>query len=81
LGAFAQTSAQAVTILILNQAGFTVNDLDGPFSAGGNAQAATVAFFLVNLDNLSNHAQHSLCIKLVLVNQEPGNRSQRVSNQ
>jgi hypothetical protein len=47
------TRPQAVTINFANQPGFAVNYLYSAFSTGINALSASIAFFLVNLYNVS----------------------------
>jgi len=53
LGAFSQTGSQAVTELFRYQPGLPVHDLQRPLGAGRHTQAAAVAFFFVDLDDLS----------------------------
>jgi hypothetical protein len=51
-----QTGTQAIAPGILDQSGFAFNERKCAFVTGSDAQAATVAFILINLNDLSLHA-------------------------
>jgi hypothetical protein len=55
LRAVTQASAQSITQVIGSQHRLAVYDFDGTFRACGNAQPATVASLLINLNNISFH--------------------------
>jgi hypothetical protein len=48
----AQTGTQAVAVLFRQKLRLAIHDDDGPLSAGGDAQTAAIALFLVNFDDL-----------------------------
>jgi hypothetical protein len=52
LRTIAQACAQTIAVVIAQKTGLAVDDLDGSLGAGGNALAAAVAQFLVDLDDL-----------------------------
>ena len=54
-GAARQTVAKAIAEILPHQLCFAVDDVNGSLVAGGCAQAAAVAFFFVNMDDLPNH--------------------------
>ena len=54
-GAARQTVAKAIAEILPHQFCLAVDDINGTFMAGGCAQAAAVAFFFVNMDDLPNH--------------------------
>jgi hypothetical protein len=79
LGAFANASAQAVTITLADQLGFAIHYLDGPFGAGERAVPTSVAFLFVYLDDFSDYfSRHYdlLCFGIAL---SPFNSCQRCS--
>ena len=49
-----QTGAQAVTIDVTDQSGLAVNQLNGPFRTGCDAQTTAITFVFINLDYISN---------------------------
>jgi hypothetical protein len=53
LGALPQAGPQSITKAIGQQLGLAIHDNDGPFRAGGDAQAAAIALFLINPNNLA----------------------------
>ena len=54
VGAFPQAGPQAVAIFFGRQSGLAVDDLDGPFGAGGHALAAAVATVGVDFNNFAS---------------------------
>ena len=54
-GAARQAVAKAIAEIFPHQLCFAVDDINGSLMAGGCAQAAAVAFFFVNMDDLPNH--------------------------
>jgi len=54
-----QAGTQSVAILVGNQTGFSVDDLDCPFMARGHAQPTSVAKSFIYLDDLTNHLSRS----------------------
>ena len=54
-GAARQAVAKAIAEILSYQLCLAVDDVDGSLVAGGCAQAAAVAFFFVNMDDLPNH--------------------------
>jgi hypothetical protein len=63
LGAMTEAGAQAVAKVFGSQSGFTVDDFYGPFGTGGDAEAATVAFFFVYFYDFTHHAVRISCVK------------------
>ena len=54
-GAARQAVAKAIAEIFPHQLCLAVDDINGSLMAGGCAQAAAVAFFFVNMDDLPNH--------------------------
>ena len=54
-GAAGQAVPQAVAVVLPGKISLAADEGDSPFMAGSNAQAAAVAFFLINVNNLTNH--------------------------
>ena len=52
-----QTCAKAVAKQITYESGFSIDDLECTLGAVGNANAASVAFFLINIDDLPFHIE------------------------
>ena len=50
-----QAVAKAIAEILSYQLCLAVDDINGTFMAGGCTQAAAVAFFFVNMDDLPNH--------------------------
>jgi hypothetical protein len=55
LGAFSEAGAEAVAVLLGHEPGLSVGNPDGALGAGGDAEAATVAFFFIDPDDFSFH--------------------------
>jgi hypothetical protein len=55
LGALAEAGAEPVAEVVGREHSLAVYHLDGPFGAGGDAESATVAFVLVDLNNFPDH--------------------------
>lgn len=55
LGALAETGPQSVTEIVGGKYRLAVNDPDGPFRAGWDAETAAIASLLIDLDDFSNH--------------------------
>jgi hypothetical protein len=53
LGTFPEAGAEAVAVLFGHQPGLSTRDFNGALGAGGDAQAATIAFFFINPDDFS----------------------------
>jgi hypothetical protein len=65
--ALTQTGSQTVTISIRQYLGLAVHHDNGPLSARGDAQAATVTLFLIYLNNLPfSHILSSHLVVLLL---------------
>jgi len=54
-GTARQAVAKAIAEILSHQLCLAVDDINGSLVAGGCAQAAAVAFFFVNMDDLPNH--------------------------
>jgi hypothetical protein len=57
LRTLSETGAQAITQVIGGEDRLSAYDPDGAFRTGGDAEAAAVAFFFIDLDYLSYHLQ------------------------
>ena len=53
-----QTGAEAVAEVIGNQAGFTVDNLDGAFGTGRDTESAAVALLFINFDHSERNKQN-----------------------
>ena len=53
LRTFAETGAKTVAVLLFDESGFAVYNLQRTFGAGWNTDAAAVTFLLVNFNYLS----------------------------
>ena len=54
-GAAGQAVPQAVAIVLPGKVGLAANEGNGPLVAGLDAQAAAIAFFLIDMNDLTNH--------------------------
>ena len=54
-GAAGQAVPQSITVVLPGKVSLAANEGDSPFMAGRDAQAAAVAFFLINVNDLTNH--------------------------
>ena len=59
-GTGGQAVAQTIAVVIAQQAGLALHHADGAFVTGGGADAAAGAFFLIYLDNSTDHRTTSL---------------------
>jgi hypothetical protein len=55
LGTSSKTGADAVAVFLSHKSGLSVYDPDGALGAGGDAEAAAIAFFFVDPDDFSFH--------------------------
>ena len=59
-GTGGQAVAQTIAVVIAQQAGLALHHADGALVAGSGADAAAGAFFLIYLDNSTDHRTTSL---------------------
>jgi hypothetical protein len=52
----AEAGTQAVTQIVGHEFGFAVDDLNGTFRTGRHAKTASVAFFLIDMNDIPFHA-------------------------
>jgi hypothetical protein len=57
LGAVAETGAQPIAEIVGYQARLAIDNLNGAFRAGRNTETATVAFVLVDVNDISFHVK------------------------
>ena len=70
-GAAGQAVPQAVAIVLPGKVGLAANEGNGPLVTGLDAQAAAVAFFLIDMNNLTNHRWFLHFVILCFLSAEP----------
>ncbi len=54
-GTVAKTGPETIAEVISHQPGFAIDNLNGPFGASRNTQAAAVTFLFIDFDHIANH--------------------------